>query len=92
MESKNLIILLMFTGMVCIMINLYNQSEKNQCGPQQVVYKYIPRTFEEEQEEPVYPSDIFKTMFTQQSPWIRSVQGADSVKSQAINKYFVSQY
>ncbi len=79
----------MFSGLFFIVLNSLKQ---NVCPEQQIIYKYIPRTFEEEQEEPVYPSDIFKTMFTQQSPWIRSVKGADSIKSEQVNKYFVSQY
>ncbi len=81
----------MFVGIILILLNSLNK-QTTSCPPQQIIYKYIPRTFEEEQEEPVYPSDIFKTMFTQQSPWIRSVQGADSIKSEQINQYFVSQY
>lgn len=90
MQTKGIIMLLIFIGLSLIVINSF-KINSTQCPPQQIVYKYIPRTFEEEQEEPVYPSDIFKTMFTQQSPWIRSVRGADSVRSEQINKYFVSQ-
>lgn len=28
-----------------------------------IEYRYIPRTFKEEQEEPVYASDIYSNMF-----------------------------
>ena len=79
----------MFLGMVLITFSSINQ--QNNCPQQQIIYKYIPRTFEEEQNEPVYPSDIFKTMFTQQSPWVRSIQGADARRTESINKYFISQ-
>lgn len=63
-----------------------------QCPPPKTIYKYIPRTFEEEQNEPVYASDIFITMFSQPSPWIKSLNDMDFRKREAINKYFVSQY
>lgn len=89
MEIKNIILIFIFIGLLLIITNLYKQN--NVCPDQQIIYKYIPRTFEEENDEPVYPSDIFKTMFTQQSPWVRSVQGSDAKKKEVINQYFVSQ-
>lgn len=63
-----------------------------QCAQQQIIYKYIPRTHEEEMDEPVYPSDIFATMFSQPSPWIKGINEIDERKLQEINKYYVSQY
>jgi hypothetical protein len=56
-----------------------------------IIYKYIPRTFEDEQNNQPYPSDIFKKMFTGQSPWIASVQDMNKKKIEQINKYFISQ-
>ena len=54
-------------------------------------YRYIPRTFEEEQLEPVYPSEIFETMFSQPSPWLLSIRNYDRKKQEQINQYFISQ-
>jgi hypothetical protein len=34
-----------------------------------IVYKYIPRTFEQEQKVPNYPSVIYKDLFTELDPW-----------------------
>ena len=56
-----------------------------------IVYKYIPRTLEEEQEQPAYVSDIFNAMFTQPSTWIKSGNDVDTRKREAINQYFASQ-
>lgn len=64
----------------------------NQCPAEKIIYRYIPRTFDEEQGEPVYVSDIFKTMFTQDSPWVRSANTYDARKLEEANKYFISQY
>lgn len=36
--------------------------------PKTVEYRYIPRTFEEQQREPIKPSVIFEDMFTLQQP------------------------
>ena len=60
-------------------------------GQEKIIYRYIPRTFEEEQEDPVAISDIFETMFSQPSPWVGSIRTYDAKKQEKINKYFVSQ-
>jgi hypothetical protein len=83
MISKFLMILLIFSGILMMSINL--TKETNQCPREKVIYKYIPRTFEEEQAEPVYVSDVFKTMFTQDSPWVRSANTYDERKLEDID-------
>ena len=86
---KNILILLIFMGIILMTIALTKES--NVCQEPKIVYRYIPRTFEEEQLEPVYESDIFKTMFTQESPWVTSVNEYDYKQYDKINKYFISQ-
>ncbi len=54
------------------------------------IYRYIPRTFEEEQNEVAYPSDIFKAMFTQPTPWIHSTNDIDLNRKDAVNLFMVS--
>jgi hypothetical protein len=56
-----------------------------------IVYRYIPRTFEEEQLDPISVTDIFQTMFSQPSPWVGSIRNYDRRKQEKINKYFVNQ-
>jgi hypothetical protein len=90
MTSKFLMLGLIFLGILFITISLVQNS--NKCPEAKIVYRYLPRSFEEEQSEPVYVSDIFKTMFTQQSPWIRSMQDIDTKKQESMNKFFISQY
>ena len=58
---------------------------------QKVVYRYIPRTLEEEMESPVYISEIFKTMFSQPSTWIDSTDDDAIRRKENMNKYFISQ-
>lgn len=56
-----------------------------------IVYRYIPRTLVEEQNEPAKVSDIFAPMFQQKSTWIGEINDFDFKKRETINQYFVSQ-
>ena len=94
---KAIVIILFLAGMSLVLVG-YNQMTDNQEIPppkideeRNVVYRYIPRTFEEEQENPVSVSDIFKTMFSNPSPWVNSLRTYDIGKQELINKYFISQ-
>jgi hypothetical protein len=87
---KTVIIILFFIGILFITTDLIK--EQKACPKEKVIYKYIPRTFDEEQEDPVLPSDVFRTMFAQPSPWVKSSQDIDVRKTEALNKYFISQY
>lgn len=58
---------------------------------QKVIYRYIPRTIEEEIVSPVYISEIFKTMFSQPSTWIDSIDADNIRRKENMNKYFISQ-
>ena len=84
-----LLILIFVFGMICIVYELGRITVK--CDQQKTVYKYIPRTFKEDQMQPALVSDIFKVMFTQQSPWISDSKQDEIRKDQNINKYFISQ-
>ena len=88
-NNKNIIIALLIIGSILIIIGITKR--QTECPKQKIIYKYIPRTFEEEQDEPVYVSDIFETMFSQPSPWIVSATSLDNRRQLDINKYFVSQ-
>jgi hypothetical protein len=90
MISKVALLIILFMGMVLITISIIQHEQK--APSTQIEYRYIPRTLEEEEAEPVYVSDIFKTMFSQQSPWIFSIQNLDRKKEEAVNKFFISQY
>lgn len=87
--NSGILILILFFGIVLVVIDLTR--ETRQCPKQQIVYRYIPRTFDQEQDEPVYPSDIFKTMFTQASAWNNGLNDFEQRRNLDINKYFISQ-
>jgi hypothetical protein len=74
--------------MIIIYININSKVSNIQ---EKVLYKYIPQTLTEESESPVYVSEIFKTMFSQPSTWIDSID-ADAIRRQeGLNNYFISQ-
>jgi hypothetical protein len=87
--NKYTLLLILFLGITFVVINL--TVTLKECPKPQTIYRYLPRTFEEEQNEPVLVSDIFKTMFSQPSPWIGSINDLDTRKSESINRYFISQ-
>lgn len=76
-------------GIICITINLTKLNTN--IPTTKIVYKYIPKTFDEEQREQPYVTDLFKTMFTDQTPWVNSIMDYDRRKQESINKYYVSQ-
>jgi len=87
----NIIFILLLFGIIFIMIYI-GQKQMTKCEPEtKYIYKYIPRTFEEEQNEPILPSQIFNAIFTQPSPWVASLYDYNVRKSGEVNKYFVSQ-
>ena len=91
MKIKIIFIFLIVIGLICITINITRSSIK--CPTEQITYRYIPRSFEEEQEEPVFVTDVFKTMFSRPGVWEAGL-GARSEgdeKKEQINKFFISQ-
>lgn len=86
---KGIFLLLMITGIILLVT--YYVLGKEEGFKANTVYKYIPRTLEEEDESPVYPSEIFKNMFTQPSVWIDSINKDATRKCDEINKYHISQ-
>ena len=86
---KSLIIIMTFIGTISIVVGYINQIKK--CPPSKVEYRYIPRTFDEDQNNPVKISDLFNTMFVEPTPWTHGMTLGSAVKNAEINRYFVSQ-
>jgi hypothetical protein len=84
---KNVLFIISLIGIIFIIIDIVRTYYK--CPPNQVIYRYMPRTFKEEQTNPVPLSDIFKVLFNEPSPWINSIDTYTSNNS--INDRFISQ-
>lgn len=86
---NTILLILIMIALVFISINLTKYTFK--CPKKEVIYKYIPKKTIDAQFEDNYASDLFKTMFTQTSPWVNSLLDYDRKKSELVNKYFIDQ-
>lgn len=84
-------IIIFIIGIVLVIIYFIAKSEISRCE-KKIIYKYLPRTLEEQQTEPIFVSQIFAPMFTQPSVWIDSIYEDDKRKTNLLNKFFISQF
>lgn len=91
MLYKVLIATILFFGVLFIVVEIVKINSQLNHTDNKVIYRYIPRSFEQEQNNPISISEIFKTMFSQPSPWIGSIRTYDEQKQNDINNYFISQ-
>lgn len=68
---KSIVFLLMLVGFVFIVIGFVKTNQ--QCPPPIVQFRYIPKTFNEEQSVQTPLTSIFGTMFDKSSPWQEAV-------------------
>lgn len=86
---RGFFIIALIIGIILLIIYyILNQEEGFK---QNIVYKYIPRTLEEDEMSPIYVSEIFKTMFTQPSVWIDSINIDQDRAKEKIDKFYISQ-
>ena len=89
--TKGFMIIIFIIGIISLIVYFMSKSETSKCD-KKIIYKYLPRTLEEEETEPIFVSQIFSPMFTQPSVWIDSIYEDDKRKTQLLNKYFISQF
>lgn len=88
---KGFFIIMCIVGLILLTVFFMSKAEISEKCDQKIIYKYLPRTLEEEETEPVYVTQIFKTMFTQPSVWIDSTYQDTIRRTEQINKYFITQ-
>lgn len=66
---KSIVFFLLFVGLIMIIHGIYDQKIKELNNNLRVEYRFIPRTYYEEQLANSSVSTNFKTMFTKESPW-----------------------
>lgn len=67
---REIVILIIFVGLLFIATDMIRIKAGLIEKKPDIVYRFVPRTFEEEQLYPVYPSEIFETLFSQPSPLV----------------------
>lgn len=83
-------IVLILIGFIIIYMDQYYRYAIKEIPKEKIIYKYLPRSPQEELEQPVFPSDIFSTMFSQPDPWILDLNDLDLRQKNNQNKYFIS--
>ncbi len=83
MNSGILANLIFVIAIVFISIGM---SRSNDLSRGKEIIRYIPRTLEEEQKEPVKVEKIFKSMFDQQAPWIGSFYDGNAFERRELDK------
>lgn len=83
--KHNILFIIAIIALIFIIIDLV----KTYCKCPETIYRFIPRTFKEEQESPVPIDHLFKTMFEYPSPWVHTFDIHKSRKY--INDDFISQ-
>ena len=80
---QSFVLILLMVAIVFMIIGYVNQLKT--CPPPIIEYRYIPRTFKEEQENPAQVSEIFDTMFQEPSVWIGGFKFNGGDKSKALS-------
>jgi hypothetical protein len=88
---KGFFLIFLIIGILLIALYFMSNGVNGGSGNKKIVYKYLPRSLEEEQESPVFVSQIFKAMFEQPSVWINSIKDDYVRKNEVLNKYYISQ-
>ena len=90
MKIETFGIIIIIIGFIILYIDQYYRYKYKSLPKEKYIYKYIPRTPQEELDQPVFPSDIFETMFSQPDPWILTLNDLDTRQKGQLNKYFIS--
>lgn len=88
---KGFFVIIFIVGIILLVVYFLIKSQLNNDCNEKIIYKYIPRTLKEDQKQPVFVSQIFKTMFTQPSVWIDSIYNDSHRALDPLNKYGISQ-
>ena len=88
-SRKTIVLLITFIGILLITVAVVKDS--HHCQKEKIVYRYLPRTFNQQYDHPVPVSEIFEKMFRNPSPWMSGVNTYDRKQQAEINKFFLSQ-
>lgn len=72
MDTRKIIIIIIIIIIAVIIYEIIRLKTMTKCPKPVVEYRYVPRTFKDEQNEPIPINDIFSAMFAKPSPWMMS--------------------
>ena len=84
---NSIALLILIIGIIFIIVGYNKSTEK--CPSPKIEYRYIPRTFYDEQVSPVNVKDIFGDLFEGEDSWLNKY---NSIKNKNLNwdNYFNS--
>jgi len=78
LNFRFIVLVLFIIGVMFIVIEV--TKSYNECPAAEIQYRYIPRSFKDEQEEPVPINDLYGRMFDEPSPWVGSFTKVSETK------------
>jgi len=81
---RSIVILFLLIG-ICLVVVGYVQSNQS-CPPPVVEFKYVPQTFEQEQNLPTPLLSVFGSMFNEDSAWEQTQGYADKTSARKMNE------
>jgi hypothetical protein len=81
---RSIVILFLLVGIILLAIGYIKSNQS--CPPPVVEFRYIPRTFEQEQDAPTPLLSIFGKMFKDDSAWTQTQGYADKYGSRQLNE------
>ena len=70
---NSIALLILIIGLIFILLG-YNNST-NKCPPKEIEYRFLPRTFYDEQMQQTNISDIFSNLFNSNDAWLNRFSG-----------------
>ena len=70
---NSIALLILIIGLIFILLG-YNNST-NKCPPKKIEYRFLPRTFYDEQMTPTNISNIFSNLFNSEDTWLNRFSG-----------------
>ncbi len=83
LNIRLLIVLILLIACMFIIIDVTKMYYK--CPPNKIEYRYIPRSFNDEQDDPVSIKSIYGIMFDRPSPWVNSFTDTSNLRSNRDN-------
>ena len=70
LNFRFIVLILFIIGILFIVVEV--TKSYNECPATEIQYRYIPRSFKDEQSEPIAINDLYGKMFDEPSPWVGS--------------------
>ena len=68
MGMKHISLIIFFLGIIFVVYSVTKESSK--CPPPQIKYKFVQKSFDQQQDTPVELNKIYGKMFKDPSPWV----------------------